>query len=113
MSYMKCEICGNDTFRWTDVHGIAGCISCNAPHRVYHYEGGKRVNKPIECIVDDCWKPILRDFYEKNHRLIPNGLCFLGSTYQPCSEEDYNEWEKYCYDLESRGELPVIREPEE
>lgn len=62
---MKCVVCDTESpsFAWTDSHGIAQCRTCGAPYRIYHYEDGKRVEKPPECLINDesldlfraCW----------------------------------------------------------
>ena len=38
--HKRCEICGQClVIRWCDYHGVAACVVCGSPYRIYHYDG--------------------------------------------------------------------------
>jgi hypothetical protein len=98
MSQTTCETCNTLTnFAWTDVHGIAQCWTCGTPYRLLHYdEQGKRLELPPSSIVDEEYKPLLRQYWEESHRHIPSGCSFPGGQELATAEEHrlFNEWMK-------------------
>ena len=100
---MKCETCDNEAtrFAWTDTHGIAQCTTCGTPYMLIHYEGKqgsadrKRVEKPLESIVDDAWKPILRRYWQESKRVIPSGCSFPGGQ-ELANDQDKESFSRWC-----------------
>ena len=109
----NCPVCcQTPSFRWTDHHGLGACRKCNAPVRIYHYNDAKELeDKPPESIIADGWLPILSRYWEEKHRLIPNGLNFPGSSYEPCDESDFHAWHEWLE--EHASELPRKEEEED
>jgi len=95
---MKCIICDDEPMgvRWTDTHGIAACLMCNTPYRIYHYENDKRVDKPATCLVSEEWVPFTREFWEERRRKIPHNLNMPGSSYEICTQKDFEFWNNWC-----------------
>ena len=95
-----CVICDHPDFpvAWTDRHGVAVCVHCNAPYRILHYENDKRVEKPAECLIKEASVPLLRRYYEETgKRVVPGAFNFPGSSYEQCCPDDfrsYAEWMK-------------------
>lgn len=97
---MTCEICGNESkmFAWTDTHGVAQCLQCGTPYVLYHYEGEgnerRRIEKEPEIAVRDEWVPLLREYWEKEHRTIPGGHSFPGGQEMAsqADEEAFSTW---------------------
>jgi hypothetical protein len=63
MSETICAVC-DQAYRWawTDTHGVAQCVTCGAPYRLYHYEHDARVELPPSCLFAEqapfwrrCW----------------------------------------------------------
>ena len=53
-----CAVCYTEArWAWCDQHGVAQCVKCGAPYRLFHYEGEgdtrKRVERPPEMLLDD------------------------------------------------------------
>lgn len=95
---MKCIICDteNPGLSWTDTHGIAQCVRCGAPYRVFHYdEDKKRVDKPVESIVSEDWVPRLRQYWGEEKRMIPSGCSFPGGQ-ELASREDHERFNAWC-----------------
>lgn len=99
MSQEICVICdAQPTWAWTDTHGVAQCVHCGAPYKLYHYEGEgeqqKRVDKSPECCVLPHWLPLLKRYRADTGKLIPGGYSFPGG--QEVSTRDdaraFNEW---------------------
>lgn len=93
----NCRICEESfSFRWTDTHGIGACSRCGAPYRIYHYEDDKRVEKPPELSFKAKWIPLIKRYWEENHRNCdPGAYNFPGSSYEVASKEDfevYRDW---------------------
>ena len=97
---MKCEICDkeNPSFAWTDTHGVAQCCQCGTPYVLYHYEGEgneqRRVEKEPLIAVQSEWIPLLREYWEQLHRIIPGGHSFPGGQ-ELASRDDaeaFNVW---------------------
>ena len=104
-----CIICGNPlTVSWTDTHGIAACVTCNATFRIYHYEGDppRRVDKPPTCLVLYEWVEPLRRFWRETGKRIPHDLSIsgYGTSYCRHTTEDgqaFDEWLRA-----NKGSLP-------
>lgn len=103
MKEIQCGICeANFTFRWTDTHGVAACVNCGAPYRIYHYElvGEKteRVEKPPELLIAPEYLDLSKTYWREHHRNIAPGIYnFPGSSYEVASKEDFqiaNDWWK-------------------
>ena len=100
---MKCETCSIEpaSFAWTDTHGIAQCTTCGTPYMLIHYEGEqgspdrRRVKKPAESIVDETWKPILRQYWEECKRIIPSGCSFPGGQ-ELATNADHRAFSDWC-----------------
>lgn len=87
-----CGICGDGRLciRWTDHHGVGACSRCGAPYRVYHYEGDKRVDKPPQLLFLPEWVPLMKRYWEENHRNCdPGAYNMPGSSYEVATEEDF------------------------
>ena len=84
-----CETCDTaPSFVWTDQHGIAQCRTCGTPYRLYHYdEKDKIVDRPPTSIVDDMYKPFLRQYWHESKRRIPSGCSFPGGQEIATPEE--------------------------
>lgn len=99
---MKCETCDTERpmWAWTDTHGIAQCMRCGTPYRLYHYEGEegneRRVEKPPELCVKLEYIPVLREYWNQTHRIIPSGFSFPGGQELASNKdhEDFSEWMK-------------------
>ena len=97
---MKCEVCDTEhiSFAWTDTHGIAQCWQCGTPYRIYHYEGEgkdkKRVEKEPELVVLPEWVPVLRAYWQSEHRRIPGGHSFEGGQ-ELASKSDHQDFSKW------------------
>jgi hypothetical protein len=115
---MKCEICSkeNTQFSWTDTHGVAQCYQCGTPYVILHYEGEgdelKRVDKEPEIAVLREWVPLLREYWEQTHRIIPSGYSFTGG-YERASRGDQKAFQTWaeenkhranCHAAEHKGE---------
>lgn len=90
-----CQICEVDSsFYWTDTHGVGQCSTCGTPQVIYHYEDGKRVNKPPELAVNDEAIPLLKQYWKETHRTIPGGHSFPGGYEMASNEEQrlFAEW---------------------
>lgn len=92
---MNCEICENEvSYRWTDSHGIAACIYCGAPYKLYHYENDKRIEKPPELLLLDP-APHRQYWNEQRRNVAPGAFNFPGSSYEVADREDFeifNDW---------------------
>ena len=109
MERPKCPICDHELeFRWTDTHGVGACLTCNAPVKIYHYEGEvgskRRVEKPPEFIVAEEWVPLVRKHWAETHSRVPNGLNIPGSRYEPCTDAEFERWNGWLD--EHRDEIP-------
>ncbi len=98
---MNCIICEKDypSYSWTDTHGVAQCVNCGTPYRIYHYEGegvdAKRVEKPAECILQDKYIPLVKKYWDEHKRKMPSGCSFGFGSYELASREDadaFYEW---------------------
>jgi hypothetical protein len=93
-----CGICGDHPLgiRWTDTHGIGACLRCGAPCKVYHYEGDKRVEKPVELLILPEFVALTKQYWTERHRNVaPGSFNFPGSSYEVATEEDFksaNDW---------------------
>jgi hypothetical protein len=97
---MNCTICNklNPIWSWTDTHGIAQCMTCGTPYRLYHYEGNaddiKRVEKPPTLCVDQKYIPVLQEYWKQIKRTIPGHHSFPGGQ-ELANDEDieiFNKW---------------------
>lgn len=101
MSNQRCDCCGDALrLQWTDTHGVAVCIACGLPYRVYHYENDKRIDKaPEMCLTPEGLGIARRYWAERNRRVYP--ACFdmgilrgrasySGATRDDC--EEFNSW---------------------
>lgn len=94
----ECVICGDGFrgFRWTDTHGIGACVNCGAPYTIYHYEGGKRLDKPPECLIKKEFVEATKAYWEaRRMNVAPGAFNFPGSSYEVASEEEFksaSEW---------------------
>jgi len=65
---------------------------------LYHYEGEgnerRRIEKEPEIAVRDEWVPLLREYWEKEHRTIPGGYSFPGGQEMAsqADEEAFSTW---------------------
>jgi len=110
----KCIICNHSLLcRWTDTHGIGACIICGTCYKLYHYdENGKRLNKPAEHTYFEEWIPILKKYWNENHKLVdPGAFNFPGSSYEVAKQEDFIDW--YNWLTAHKDELPKQEEGEE
>lgn len=94
-----CHICDKPlSFRWTDTHGVGACMTCGAPHRLYHYEDGNRVEKPAEPLLAEPFAPLLRRYFTETGRNVdPGAFNFPGSSYEVATREDFETlkaWEQ-------------------
>ena len=95
-----CEICNDKlVITWTDTHGVAACIRCNSPYRIYHYEGDgenrKRIDKPPEILFRSDWVDRLKIYWQENKSRIPNGINMPGSSYEQCTPGDMATFNEY------------------
>jgi hypothetical protein len=108
----SCLVCGKAfTVRWTDTHGIAACCFCNTPYRIYHYDGVHRVEKPPECMFDPEWLPLCREYFSAKGLRIPNDFNIPGSSYDPCTDEDYDAAHEFIGAAVAEGRAPAPRPP--
>lgn len=112
---MKCILCDHEMgFRWTDAHGVAVCITCGLPYRLYHYEGDKRIEKPPSVAVTDEGVQLARAYWSEKKRMVLPG-CFdmgflghRGTTYSGASREDCAAWDEW---YEAAAALRPPQEP--
>jgi hypothetical protein len=106
MTY-KCPVCETEDppFAWTDTHGIAQCHTCGTPARLFHYEDGKRIDKPAECIVDAVFVSALKVFWSEKRSRIHSGCSFPGGQELATNEECDLMW-KWLADNRERFSLP-------
>ena len=109
MERPPCPVCDEPlSFRWTDRHGIGACLTCNAPWKIYHYEGEgddrHHVEKPPECFILEEWIPVLRKYWEETKSRAPNACNIPGSRYEPCTDVEFEKWHDWL--AEHEDELP-------
>ena len=102
-----CRICDTERmcFAWTDTHGIAQCVTCGAPYRLYHYENDKRVDKPAECCVSAKYVPRLREYWSTHKRYIPGQASFPGGQ-ELASEDDMRVFYAWLNEHPVETEVP-------
>lgn len=107
-----CAVCEQElSCRWTDTHGIAVCITCGAPYRLYHYENDKRVQKAPELTLNESGLRIAREYWQETRRMVfpasyDMGIARGGRTYSGASREDceaFNEWMDRHPELQEAG----------
>ena len=97
----SCTICEKKfVFRWTDTHGIAACMTCGAPYRIYHYdpETKKRIDKQPEMMLK--YPHVSKQYWKEHQRNVaPGAFNIPGSSYEVATQEDgeifYEWWEKH------------------
>ena len=101
-----CRVCDQKlAMTWTDTHGIAQCLTCGAPYRVFYYENGVRVEKEPELLLQEETLGEGRQCYaETQARLsaVGMGLSFPGG-YDVATAEDHrklSDWYKAPKDSE-------------
>ena len=114
----NCIVCDQKpAWAWTDTHGIAQCIHCGTPYRIFHYEGegenSKRVDKAPACVVLPAWVPLLRRYREETKHMIPGGHSF-SPDYEVAKPDDFEAFNSWCN--RNRAEIDkakqeAIREP--
>ena len=90
-----CEICGQHlSMCWRDHHGIAACITCGAPYRIYHYDADhKRIDKGPELLFLPKWLPLVRQYWTEEHRNVAPGAYMLGmSGYEVDGAKHLSDW---------------------
>ena len=95
---MTCQICDkeNPSFAWTYTYGVAQCLQCGAPYRLYHYVDNKRVDKEPTLEINPKYIPLLRRYYKETKRIMPGGHSFPDG-YEVASEDDkeaFYDWMK-------------------
>lgn len=96
-----CVVCDQKPmWAWTDTHGIAQCVHCGTPYRLYHYEGEgdeqKRVDKPPQCMAIPAWIPLLRRYRaDSKGRKIPGGFSF-SEDYEVARPDDFEAFNAWC-----------------
>lgn len=96
-----CPICDRvrPSVSWTDTHGVAQCLACGCPLRLFFYEGQKRVDREPECRIDPEWIARIREYHASTKRKIPSGFsigCF-GDAQEVCTLADaeaFSAWLK-------------------
>jgi hypothetical protein len=69
---------------------VGACHRCGAPYRLYHYEDGKRVEKPPECSFQEWYIPFARRYWHAHHRNVdPGAYNFPGSSYEVAQHADF------------------------
>ena len=108
---LGCAVCDAELrFRWTDTHGVAVCANCGAPHRILHYDGNKRVEKPPECQLLPEWIAVSRRYFAETKRMVDPGGFDMGilggrkATYSGATREDGEAWDTWL--KEHEAELP-------
>ena len=92
----NCIVCDQrPTWAWTDTHGVAQCVHCGTPYRLYHYEGDKRVEKAPECQALPAWVPLLRRYREETKHKIPGGFSF-SAGYEVAQPDDFEAFNAWC-----------------
>lgn len=97
----KCAICGTDLrVSWTDTHGVAACLECGLPYRLYHYENDARVEKPPTVAIKDEWVVVGRQYWQETHRrtfpaaydmgILRGERSYSGATREDC--ELFDAW---------------------
>jgi hypothetical protein len=100
-SCLICRVCDHAlAFRWTDTHGIAVCVECGLPYRVYHYnEHNERIEKPPECVINDLWLPLAREYWSETHMpVFPGANCIVlrdGVTYSGHTSEEIQAFDSW------------------
>ena len=91
-----CVVCDQKpVWAWTDTHGVAQCVHCGTPYRLYHYEGDKRVEKPAECQAAPSWIPLLRRYRAETGHMIPGGFSF-DPHYEVAQPDDFEAFNGWC-----------------
>ena len=51
----RCDICfgENNSFSWTDTHGVAQHVPCGAIYRIIHYDGDKPIDRDPVCVFNE------------------------------------------------------------
>ena len=95
----NCVVCAKKyNVTWTDTHGVAQCIYCGAPYRVFHYENDKRIEKAPEMLLSAKWADIIRRCnVETGARMsaVGMGLSFPGG-YDIASSVDKEHYHNWC-----------------
>lgn len=109
-----CALCGHATrYRWTDTVGVAACVVCGAPHRLFSLEGTRRVYHEPRLLIAPSWQPLLRRYFQETGRNCdPGGFNFSGGSSEVAQKADfdsYNAWlEAHCDEWPADAE---VREP--
>jgi len=94
----NCTICENElVLTWTDYHGEAICISCNANYQVYQYdEERNRIDAPPKLKIFDVYVPWAKRYWEEKKR--PMGLgSYLGRHPSPEDHSAFFDWmDEHC-----------------
>lgn len=101
MEGVICDVCGKERlFSWADTHGVAQCMECGAPYRVYHYDiNNKREDKSPALVepLDDEWMAQMVAMHQATGAkmsAVGMGLSFPGG-YDVASKSDIekaSEW---------------------
>jgi len=63
---VDCKVCGQRLhFRWTIKHGVAECVICQTPYKVYHYDEEGNLDKYPELWLRDEFVEDAKEFYEE------------------------------------------------
>lgn len=90
-----CAVCDKElSLSWTDTHGVAQCRACGVPYRVYHYEGSRRVEKPIELMVLEEWRPLIKRYHAETSHRVPSGCSFPGGQ-EVATRTDMEAWKRW------------------
>lgn len=99
---MNCVVCEQGlSLTWTDTHGVAACLNCGAPYRVFHYENDVRVEKPAELALDETGKAMALRYWQEAGRKVFPGCYDMGltrggaTTYSGATQdeiESFNDW---------------------
>jgi hypothetical protein len=98
---MICPVCQKRFVagHWTDTYGVCVCSSCGVPWRILPGATdtpNHSVGEWPVCLVKQEWINPLRLYLKENPgRLIPSGYNFTGSSFEMCSSEDFEAYNKY------------------
>ena len=97
----NCEICDHRlSVYWRDQHGIAACVTCGAPYRIYHYDAdNKRIEKGPELLFEPKLVPLMRRYWQEEHRDVAPGANMFGVPSREVTDVEY-----LSYWLERNGE---------
>jgi hypothetical protein len=91
----NCEICEHRlSVCWRDQHGIAACVTCGAPYRIYHYDADhKRIDKKPELLLQSKWVPLMRRYWSEEHRNVaPGAYMFVTPSREIADTECLSNW---------------------